>query len=110
MLTEIPKQIRTMIFRVRDEVLAYPWVQKVMLYGSFAKGTYHSESDLDLAMFVEHGHPCGVKEYLQLCRHLRQDAFDIQIQLFSYDELADPCGIVEEIVSSGVDITSIQRT
>lgn len=106
-MPEIPEEAIARARRVKDRLLAYPWVQKVYLYGSFARGTYRGDSDLDLAVFVVQGHPCGLREYTQVCRAARGEVFDIQIQLFSSDELDDPCGIVEEITAFGVDITGL---
>lgn len=100
-------EMQEMLLQMRDSILAFPWAARVVLYGSYAKGCQHSESDVDLAVFVQQGYPCHLEEYRQLARICRTAKADIQVQAFSESELADPCGIVEEIAAYGIDITRL---
>lgn len=105
-LQQIPEDIRSLLLAIKNEMLRNSWVEKVVLYGSYAVGTFTPNSDVDIAVFVSDDSCCGLRQYLQLNRICRSGEFDIQIQIFSIDELADPCGIVEEVVEHGIDITA----
>lgn len=74
---------------------------------SFAQGTYNEQSDLDIAVFVRRDMPHHLEQYRQLATLGRTNVIDVQMQLFSVDELDDPCGIVEEVVQHGYDITAL---
>jgi predicted nucleotidyltransferase len=38
------------IHKIRDVFSHYPWIEKAILYGSRAKGTYRDGSDIDIAL------------------------------------------------------------
>ncbi|HPE15944.1 MAG TPA: nucleotidyltransferase domain-containing protein [Oscillospiraceae bacterium] len=101
---DVPVPICGLLRRVRSELTALPWVDRVLLFGSFARGDWSLESDVDLAVFARRGAPCGLAQYKILSRICRDPRFDVQVQLFSAEELDDPCGIVEEIAAYGVDL------
>lgn len=88
---------------------AYPGVSKVILYGSCAAGTNTADSDIDIAVFIKSGSPCGLNEFVQLNKLIGSFDYDVQLQVFSEEELSDPCGIVEEVVSFGVLLFSDGR-
>lgn len=100
----LPSAVRLGLLDLRKNILSLPWVDRALLFGSFAKGSWGRESDVDLAVFVRRGAPCGLAEYKTLNRFCRGMALDVQIQIFSVEELDDPCGIVEEIVLYGWDL------
>ncbi len=100
----LPPHVKSALLSLRQSILALPWVERVLLFGSFAKGSWGRQSDVDLAVFVRRGTPCGLAEYRVLCRFCRGLDLDIQIQVFSVAELDDPCGIVEEIAQHGYDL------
>ena len=75
-----------------------------MLYGSFARGDWCADSDVDLAVFLCPGTPCGLEQYMALSRLCRSSDYDVQVQIFGIDELDKPCGIMEEVAAYGVDL------
>ena len=98
----IPGAVRARILQLGSRLREHPLVEKVILYGSFAVGTYGADSDIDIAVFLPAGNDCGLTVYRELSRLIGGNGYDIQIQVFSIDELSDPCGIVEEIVEHGI--------
>ena len=98
----IPGAVRAKILQLADRLHTHPLVNKVVLYGSFAVGTYGADSDIDIAVFLPTENDCGLTVYRELSRLIGGNGYDIQIQVFSIDELSDPCGIVEEIVEHGI--------
>lgn len=85
-------------------IAALPGVRKVILYGSYAKCTDEPESDVDLAVFFDGCGRCLLEEYRQLVRICVSPVVDIQVQAFAADELDEPCGIIEEIVTFGTEL------
>ena len=81
-----------------------PEVERIILFGSYAKGTPSDQSDIDLAVFFQTQESCLLKEYRQLSRICRNPVLDIQVQAFDTLELREPCGIMEEIVGFGVTL------
>ena len=96
------KAVRDVIPCIVNNLKTHPWVSKIYLYGSCAAGTNSADSDIDIAVFLEPDKPCGVDEFIELNRMAGFSDFDVQLQVFSEDELDDPCGIVDEIVSFGI--------
>lgn len=104
---DVPAPVRGLLRRVRSKLAALPWVDRVLLFGSFARGDWNQESDVDLAVFARRGAPCGLAQYQILSRICRDPRFDVQVQLFSAEELDDPCGIVEEVAAYGLDLAAL---
>ncbi len=105
---QLPEQIHQLLARLCAEISALPWVDKIVLYGSHAKGCYTVNSDLDIAVFAQKGAVCDLQKYRQLARICRTDIMDVQVQVFSVEELEDACGIVEEILEFGIEITPLR--
>jgi len=80
-------------------------VEKVILFGSYAKGTFTEDSDIDLAIvspdFDESN--CIDNMTLLLCIANRLKA-DIQSMPFSVEEYREPKGLMEEILRTGVEL------
>ena len=83
-------------------IAALPDVRCIILYGSYAKGTQTEASDVDLAVFFDTERTMLLPEYRVLTRLCRSAEVDIQAQAFAAVELAEPCGIVGEIVHYGM--------
>jgi predicted nucleotidyltransferase len=80
---------------------------RIILYGSYAKGTWNDDSDIDIAVFINHNIYKLDDVFKQAIRICSQYEYDIQPQVFDDDEYYDPMGIVEEVVEYGVDIADI---
>ena len=80
-------------------------IEKVILFGSYAKGTYRLDSDIDLAIispdFKEEN--CIKNMTLLLCKANILKA-DIQTIPFSVEEYNEPKGLLEEILNTGVEL------
>lgn len=79
-------------------------VYKVILFGSYAKGTATQESDVDLAVFFRSDKASLLDEYRALVRIFSAFDVEIQVQAFHAYELDHPCGIIEEIVTYGIEM------
>jgi len=103
-IENIPRYILMIIQRKTELIYQLPKVQTVILYGSYAKGNATADSDVDIAVFFDDDKPSFIEEYRSLVKICNNHIIDIQVQAFSAKELADPCGIIEEIVEYGVVI------
>ena len=83
-----------------------PRASRIILFGSYAKGTQSEESDVDLAVFFDTEKESLLDEYRALVGICRSSELDIQIQAFHISELDEPCGIIEEIANYGVELTA----
>lgn len=104
----LPHDIVVMLRGLKNELLRIDGVVSVVLFGSYSKGTYTSDSDIDIAVFIRNNAAdriCSI--YRQAVRRTTNYRHDIQILIFSEDTLDAPVGIVEEIVAYGKDITNL---
>ena len=88
-----------------DVVCNYFPVQKVILFGSYSKGTANSESDIDVAVVVDKVDNIIESEFTLY--KLRRD-IDVSIEPILFELNADdPSGFFEEIQKTGEIIYSV---
>ena len=104
-MAEIPSEIIDLINNFIDLVKDDIKIEKVILFGSYAKGSYNKDSDIDLAIispdFKEED--CIDNMSILLCIASKLKA-DIQTLPFSIEEYEEPIGIMEEILKTGVEL------
>ena len=79
-------------------------VKQVILYGSFARGTEHPHSDIDVAVVLREPPSDFLDaetELFYLCRDI-----DLRIEPVIVDDQDDPGGFYEEITSYGTKVYS----
>ena len=83
-------------------------VERIILFGSYAKGCSAEDSDVDLAVFFQGNQNQAklLERYRQVARICVNPEIDIQVQPFCADELRKPCGIVEEITMYGIELNA----
>ncbi len=89
---------------VCEKIRQLPGVDKIILFGSYAKGLANLESDVDLAVFFQTEETCLREKYRQLSKICNNTEIDIQAQPFHSSELGQPMGIIEEIVDYGIEL------
>lgn len=99
MNTELFNIIKRIVDNTEDEFSFC----SIYLFGSYYKGTYNSESDVDLAFFLsdEYDIHNALRRLLHVCS---KEKYDIQPQVFSVHEMENKMGIVEEILDNGMEI------
>ena len=102
----LPSVERTLVSRCIEQMKHLEGVAKIVLFGSYAKGTANEQSDIDIAVFFDVKKNCLLDEYRKLVKICTDPKKEIQVQAFTLDELDDPCGIVEEITSHGIELTA----
>jgi predicted nucleotidyltransferase len=81
----------------------YP-VKRVLLYGSFARGTGRPDSDIDVAVVLEREPADILQTEADLCR-IGMDV-DVRMEPIVVDEQHDPSGFYDEISRHGTLVYS----
>ncbi|MGE5544122.1 MAG: nucleotidyltransferase domain-containing protein [Bacillota bacterium] len=96
-LSEVNKYLE----RLRQEIP----VDKAMLFGSYARGTFDSESDVDIAIFSDYFRG---KRRVDNIAFLLSRAVDIDLDLeplpFTNEEYSERIGLVDEIIKTGIEL------
>ena len=104
-LTPLFGEHAALMERICRSIMALPGVERIIVYGSYAKGEARSESDVDIAVFFDRQGAEPLKtEYRALARICRNAELDVQAQPFHLYELDEPCGIIDEVARYGVEI------
>jgi len=77
-------------------------VKKSFLFGSYAKGNYHDDSDIDVAVVVDHLEG-GYLDYTPKLWKLRR-SIDIRIEPILFEQGKDPSGFLETIRLNGIRV------
>ena len=104
-MASIPQSIQEIISdylqRVGDQIK----INKVILFGSYAKGQFSSDSDIDLAVFSDDFIGMEPIERFRLLFLQAADyGLDLQPLAFTISDLIEPAGIVAEILDTGQEI------
>ena len=104
--SKIDQQIINHLRLFKNDMVIIDGVSLVVLFGSYSKGTYDRNSDIDIAVFV--GNKTDKYNLFKYAQKLTMKyPYDIQVLIFNEEELVEPIGIVEEITAYGKDITSL---
>ena len=76
-------------------------VWRLYLYGSYAKNTYTSESDIDLAIFLEKDDLDGFEEDSKLMKLRRNVDFRIEPHSFAKTDFDETNPYIREIIKTG---------
>lgn len=78
-------------------------IENVILFGSFAKGTNHKDSDIDLALVFKSVDNI-IDLQIELMKMRRDDDLMIEPHPFSLSEFHSSNPVVSEILKSGIEI------
>jgi len=76
-------------------------VWRLYLYGSYAKGVFNEESDIDLAVFLEKEDLDGFEEDVQLMKLRRKVDIRIEPHPFAKSDFDETNPYIKEIIESG---------
>ena len=79
-------------------------VKKVILYGSYARGTQKTHSDIDVAVVLDHVEDDFLTAETRLYQLRRQ--IDVRIEPVLLEKINDKSGFLEEILKTGEIIYS----
>ena len=102
----IDKEIMDIVKKYVNVILENYKVKAIILFGSYAKGTNHEDSDIDIAIVtndLKHGD--RIDEEIFLTKLRRNIDYRIEphlIEVADYDNIETP--FVEEIINTGIKV------
>jgi predicted nucleotidyltransferase len=79
-------------------------IEKVIVFGSYAKGNTHKFSDVDVAIFSDYFKDMSrVDSIYFLLLNAADYDIDLEPQGFTMDEYNEPAGLVSEIIKTGIE-------
>jgi predicted nucleotidyltransferase len=109
-MARVPEEIIASVSQFLSKVSSEIPVKKAVLFGSFAKGTYDKESDIDLAVFSDYFETVSrVEGTTYLLIQAQEFEPDLEPVAFTAKEYDDRLGIVDEIRKTGIDMQQIIR-
>lgn len=109
-MATIPPKVIESISRFLSKISSEIPIKKVILFGSFAKGTYDEGSDIDLAIFSDYfENLLRVEGTTYLLIQAQEFDLDLEPIAFTGKEYEDRLGIVDEIVKTGIDVQEMIR-
>ncbi|MBC8384381.1 MAG: nucleotidyltransferase domain-containing protein [Candidatus Cloacimonetes bacterium] len=104
-MAQIPNEIRKAVLKFKADIQNDLNIEKVILFGSYVKGKYNDDSDIDVCVIANN----ITNDYLTLLKIIPKviDS-DVRIEpvVFSKKEYDDPVsyGLLKEIKNYGVEI------
>jgi len=102
----IDREIMDIINRYVEVILAHYKVKAIILFGSYAKGTNHQDSDIDIAIITDDIKCNDVfDEQLKLKKLRRNIDYRLEphlIEVADYENLETP--FIEEVVNTGIKV------
>ena len=79
-------------------------VWRIYLYGSYAKGTFTKDSDIDLAIFLDVNDIDGFEEDALLMKLRRKVNLNIEPHTFAKSDFDQTNPFIKEIITTGVRV------
>jgi len=106
MLKKIPDSVQKILdYRFVQALCAAPFVEKVYLYGSYARGDYDHTSDIDLAIKLKEKDRMAWIVVSALCRE--GDTLT-RVDCVNFDDIHDR-EFKEQIIKEAVDLTELLK-
>lgn len=104
-MAKIPESIQDIIEDYVKKIGKQIPIEKAILFGSYAKGNYDKNSDIDIAIFSNHFENLGGLEAFKfLFMQTLTYNVDLQPLAFTINDYEKPLGIVEDIIKTGIEI------
>ena len=104
-MDRIPESIQIIVEDYIAKLSEIITIDKVIIFGSYAKGNAHEYSDVDLAIFSDYFKNMSRVDgiYFLLLNAMDYD-IDFEPQPFTIEDYKQPIGIVQEIIDTGIEI------
>jgi uncharacterized protein len=96
------EQVIELVKRYADIIKEYFDISRVVLFGSYIKGTQKEWSDIDVAVFLKEKSEDIINDEFKLYK-LRRD-INSRIEPVILNEENDPTGFVKEVLRTGIVI------
>ncbi|WP_352418192.1 nucleotidyltransferase domain-containing protein [Proteiniborus sp.] len=106
-MAKIPENIRNIVEDYLKDLSSEIKIDKAIIFGSYAKGNYNVDSDIDLAIFSDSFKYMerveSIKYLLKRARKYR--GVDLQPISFTKQEYEERLGFVEEVLRTGIELS-----
>lgn len=106
-MVKIPENIRNVVEDYLKELSSEIKIDKAILFGSYAKGNYGVDSDIDLAIFSDSFKDMerveSIKYLLKRARKYR--GVDLQPISFTKQDYEEQLGFAEEVLRTGIELS-----
>jgi len=110
-MDKIPESIQKVIEAYIISLSKQIPIKKVVLFGSYAKGTTHKYSDVDIAIFSDYFKDMSRVDGIQFLLMSAVDYdIDIEPQPFTMEDYEEPVGLVTEILRTGIELSLPQAS
>lgn len=104
-MVKIPDEIIESVNKFRDSVTSITNIEKIFLYGSYAKGNFNNNSDIDICIIANDNR----NSYLlsrEITRKIIHTDIRIEPVVFLSSDFYDdePRGLLKEIKEHGIEI------
>lgn len=105
-MDRIPESIQKMIDDYIINLSKKIPIEKVIIFGSYAKGNPHKYSDVDIAIFSDYFKDMSRVDGIHfLLLNAMDYDIDLEPQPFTIDEYNEPIGLVSEILRTGIEVS-----
>ena len=105
-MVKIPESIQSIVIDYVNKIKRQIPIDRVILFGSYAKGGYSIDSDIDIAIFSDYFMDmAGVDAFKFLFLQTLEYDIDMQPLAFTTEDYQRPIGIVGEIINTGIEIS-----
>jgi predicted nucleotidyltransferase len=104
-MVNIPETVRSGIEKYVERIRQEIPVEKAILFGSYASGTFDDGSDIDLAIFSKYFQGMKRVDSIDFLLGYAMDCdLDLEPLAFTPDEYNERLGMVDEILKTGIEI------
>lgn len=104
-MVRIPESIQSIVADYVNKIKSQIPIEKVILFGSYAKGRYSKDSDVDIAIFSDYFKDMdGLDAFKFLYLQTLEYDIDMQPLAFTTEDYKKQIGLVEEIIKTGMEI------
>ena len=104
-MANIPKNIIEILIKYIKDLSKEIEIDKVIIFGSYAKNCYNKDSDIDIAIFSKNfTDSTKIEDLSFLLIKTSGLGLDIQPQPFTLDDYLNPDGLVKEIIDTGFEL------
>jgi predicted nucleotidyltransferase len=105
-MVKIPRNIRDIVMDYLEGLSSEIKIDKAILFGSYARGNYGKNSDIDLAIFTDSFENMDRVESIKflLKRARKYKDVDLQPIAFTNQDYEERAGILENVLETGIEI------
>ena len=104
-MANIPKNILEIIIKYIKVLSKEITINKVIIFGSYAKNCYNEDSDIDIAIFSKDFKDSSkIEDMSFLLIRTSGLGIDLQPQPFTLEDYTNPDGLVKEIIDTGLEL------